>query len=175
MEEIKKHMRELEEKLLYHSKKYYDDDAPEISDYEYDMMLEELKRLEAEHPELASPSSPTRRVAGHVAEKFEKVTHEVMLGSLTDVFDKDGLYDFDRRVRESFPGLSYVTECKIDGLSCALEYNNGVFVRGATRGDGYVGEDVTQNLLTIRSIPLTIPEKNGRVIVRGEVDRKSVV
>lgn len=169
MEEIKKHMRELEEKLLYHSKKYYDDDAPEISDYEYDMMLEELKRLEAEHPELASPSSPTRRVAGHVAEKFEKVTHEVMLGSLTDVFDKDGLYDFDRRVRESFPGLSYVTECKIDGLSCALEYNNGVFVRGATRGDGYVGEDVTQNLLTIRSIPLTIPEKNGRVIVRGEV------
>ena len=169
MEEIKKHMRELEEKLLYHSKKYYDDDAPEISDYEYDMMLEELKRLEAEHPELASPSSPTRRVAGHVAEKFEKVTHEVMLGSLTDVFDKDGLYDFDRRVRESFPVLSYVTECKIDGLSCALEYNNGVFVRGATRGDGYVGEDVTQNLLTIRSIPLTIPEKNGRVIVRGEV------
>ena len=169
MEEIKKHMRGLEEKLLYHSKKYYDDDAPEISDYEYDMMLEELKRLEAEHPELASPSSPTRRVAGHVAEKFEKVTHEVMLGSFTDVFDKDGLYDFDRRVRESFPGLSYVTECKIDGLSCALEYNNGVFVRGATRGDGYVGEDVTQNLLTIRSIPLTIPEKNGRVIVRGEV------
>ena len=169
MEEIKKHMRELEEKLLYHSKKYYDDDAPEISDYEYDMMLEELKRLEAEHPELASPSSPTRRVAGHVAEKFEKVTHEVMLGSLTDVFDKDGLYDFDRRVRERFPGLSYVTECKIDGLSCALEYNNGVFVRCATRGDGYVGEDVTQNLLTIRSIPLTIPEKNGRVIVRGEV------
>lgn len=142
MEEIKKHMRELEEKLLYHSKKYYDDDAPEISDYEYDMMLEELKRLEAEHPELASPSSPTRRVAGHVAEKFEKVTHEVMLGSLTDVFDKDGLYDFDRRVRESFPGLSYVTECKIDGLSCALEYNNGVFVRGATRGDGYVGEEI---------------------------------
>ena len=169
MEEIKKHMRELEEKLLYHSKKYYDDDAPEISDYEYDMMLEELKRLEADHPELASPSSPTRRVAGHVAEKFEKVTHEVMLGSLTDVFDKNGLYDFDRRVRESFPRLSYVTECKIDGLSCALEYNNGVFVRGATRGDGYVGEDVTQNLLTIRSIPLTIPEKNGRVIVRGEV------
>ena len=104
MEEIKKHMRELEEKLLYHSKKYYDDDAPEISDYEYDMMLEELKRLEAEHPELASPSSPTRRVAGHVAEKFEKVTHEVMLGSLTDVFDKDGLYDFDRRVRETSPG-----------------------------------------------------------------------
>ena len=169
IDNYKKHMRELEEKLLYHSKKYYDDDAPEISDYEYDMMLEELKRLEAEHPELASPSSPTRRVAGHVAEKFEKVTHEVMLGSLTDVFDKDGLYDFDRRVRESFPGLSYVTECKIDGLSCALEYNNGVFVRGATRGDGYVGEDVTQNLLTIRSIPLTIPEKNGRVIVRGEV------
>ena len=162
-------MRELEEKLLYHSKKYYDDDAPEIPDYEYDMMLEELKGLEAEHPELASPSSPTRRVAGHVAERFEKVTHEVMLGSLTDVFDKNGLYDFDRRVRESFPGLSYVTECKIDGLSCALEYNNGVFVRGATRGDGYVGEDVTQNLLTIRSIPLTIPEKNGRVIVRGEV------
>ena len=169
MEEIKKHMRELEEKLLYHSKKYYDDDAPEISDYEYDMMLEELKGLEAEHPELASPSSPTRRVAGHAAEKFEKVTHEVMLGSLTDVFDKDGLYDFDKRVRESFPGLSYVTECKIDGLSCALEYNNGVFVRGATRGDGYVGEDVTRNLLTIRSVPLTIPEKNGRVIVRGEV------
>lgn len=167
--DIKQEMRELEEQLLYHAKKYYDEDAPEISDYEYDALLERLKRLEAQHPELASPSSPTRRVTGHVADRFEKVTHEVPLGSLTDVFDKDGLLEFDGRVRETFPDLSYVTECKIDGLSCALEYVDGVFTRGATRGDGYIGEDVTQNLLTIHSIPLSIPQKRGRVIVRGEV------
>ncbi len=167
--DIKQEMRELEEQLLYHAKKYYDDDAPEISDYEYDALLERLKRLEEQYPELASPSSPTRRVTGHVADRFEKVTHEVPLGSLTDVFDKDGLLEFDSRVRETFPNLSYVTECKIDGLSCALEYVDGVFTRGATRGDGYIGEDVTQNLLTIHSIPLSIPQKKGRVIVRGEV------
>ncbi len=162
-------MRELEKQLLYHAKKYYDEDSPEISDYDYDMLLEELKALEAEHPELASPSSPTRRVAGHVAEKFEKFSHEVPLGSLTDVFEKQGLVDFDAKIKELYPNATYVTECKIDGLSCALEYQNGVFVKGATRGDGFVGEDVTQNLLTIRSIPLSIPQKQGRVIVRGEV------
>ena len=166
--DYKKEMQELEALLLYHAKKYYDEDSPEISDYEYDMLLEKLKKLESEHPELASPSSPTRRVAGSVADKFEKVSHEIPLGSLTDVFDKQSLVDFDNKVRESFPELSYVTECKIDGLSCALEYNNGVFVRGATRGNGYVGEDVTQNLLTIHSIPLSIPA-SGRIIVRGEV------
>jgi len=167
--DIKQEMRELEEQLLYHAKKYYDEDSPEISDYEYDALLEKLKKLEEQHPELVSPSSPTRRVTGHVADRFEKVTHEVPLGSLTDVFDKDGLLEFDGRVRETFPDLSYVTECKIDGLSCALEYVDGVFTRGATRGDGYIGEDVTQNLLTIHSIPLSIPQKSGRVIVRGEV------
>lgn len=166
--DYKKEMQELEALLLYHAKKYYDEDSPEISDYEYDMLLEKLKKLESEHPELASPSSPTRRVTGSVADKFEKVSHEIPLGSLTDVFDKQSLVDFDNKVRESFPELSYVTECKIDGLSCALEYNNGVFVRGATRGNGYVGEDVTQNLLTIHSIPLSIPA-SGRIIVRGEV------
>lgn len=172
--DLKKEMEELEALLLYHAKKYYDEDSPEISDYEYDMLLEKLKRLESEHPELASPSSPTRRVAGGVADKFEKVNHEIPLGSLTDVFDKQSLIDFDNKVRETFPELSYVTECKIDGLSCALEYNNGVFVRGATRGNGYIGEDVTQNLLTIHSIPLSIPA-SGRIIVRGEVYMKKKV
>ncbi len=167
--DVLKKMRELEETLLYHAKKYYDQDSPEISDYEYDMLLEELKRLEAENPRLASPSSPTRRVAGTVSEGFEKYSHAVPLGSLTDVFEKQGLYEFDKKLRESYPNITYVTECKIDGLSCALEYENGVFVRGATRGDGFVGEDVTQNLLTVQSIPLTIPQKSGKVIVRGEV------
>ncbi|MBR5031295.1 MAG: NAD-dependent DNA ligase LigA, partial [Clostridia bacterium] len=168
-EDIKKTMRSLEAQIEYHSKKYYDEDAPEISDYEYDMMFEKLKLLEAEHPELASPASPTHRVGGHVAERFEKVTHPVRLGSLTDVFDYEGVRAFAEPLINERPGLGFCVENKIDGLSVALEYRDGVFVRGATRGDGLVGEDVTQNLKTVRSIPLKLTEPLPHIIVRGEV------
>ena len=168
-EDIKKTMRSLEAQIEYHSKKYYDEDAPEISDYEYDIMFEKLKLLEAEHPELASPASPTHRVGGHVAERFEKVTHPVRLGSLTDVFDYEGVRAFAEPLINERPGLGFCVENKIDGLSVALEYRDGVFVRGATRGDGLVGEDVTQNLKTVRSIPLKLTEPLPHIIVRGEV------
>ncbi|MEG2117855.1 MAG: NAD-dependent DNA ligase LigA, partial [Clostridia bacterium] len=121
------------------------------------------------YPELISLSSPTRRISGHISEKFNKYSHSVHMGSLTDVFDFDGVMDFDKKIKSEFPDATYVTECKIDGLSVSLEYIDGVFVRGATRGNGYIGEDVTQNLLTIRSIPLVLTEKVKRLIVRGEV------
>ena len=169
MNETEKLMRSLEEQLVYHSKKYYDDDEPEISDYEYDMMFERLKKLEEEYPEYASLSSPTKRVGGHVAERFEKVTHPVRLGSLTDVFDYEGVGAFERSMKEKYPDDDFVVEYKIDGLSVALEYIDGVFVKGATRGDGLVGEDVTENLKTVRSIPLVLNEKLPHLIVRGEV------
>lgn len=169
MEKIIEEMRSLEKQIEYHSKKYYDEDSPEISDYEYDMLFERLKALESQYPQYASPASPTHRVGGHVAEKFEKVSHPVRLGSLTDVFDYQGVADFYRRVKAQFNDADFVVECKIDGLSVALEYIDGIFVRGATRGDGLVGEDVTQNLKTIRSIPLRLNKKIPRIIVRGEV------
>ena len=169
MNETEKLMRSLEEQLVYHSKKYYDEDSPEISDYEYDMMFDRLKKLEEEYPQYASLSSPTKRVGGHVAEKFEKVTHPVRLGSLTDVFDYDGVKAFERAMKERYPDAKFVVEYKIDGLSVALEYIDGVFVKGATRGDGLVGEDVTENLKTVRSIPLELNEKLPHLIVRGEV------
>lgn len=169
MDEIEREMRSLEEQITYHSKKYYDEDKPEISDYDYDMLFERLKTLEAAYPQYASPSSPIKRVGGHIAEKFEKVTHAVRLGSLTDVFDYSGVADFYQRTQSLYPGADYAVECKIDGLSVALEYTDGVFVKGATRGDGLIGEDVTENLKTVRSIPLAINEKLPRLIVRGEV------
>ncbi|MBO4501440.1 MAG: NAD-dependent DNA ligase LigA [Clostridia bacterium] len=168
-EDVVKTMRSLEAQLEYHSKKYYDEDAPEISDYEYDMMFEKLKLLESEYPQFASPSSPTHRVGGHVAERFEKVTHAVRLGSLTDVFDYAGVRDFAEKILAEYPKCEFCVENKIDGLSVALEYENGVFVRGATRGDGLVGEDVTENLKTVRSIPLRLNEPLPHIIVRGEV------
>jgi len=168
-EDVVKNMRSLEALIEYHSKKYYDEDAPEISDYEYDMMFEKLKTLEAEYPQFASPASPTRRVGGHVAERFEKVSHPVRLGSLTDVFDLDGVRGFVDPILENYPQTDFCVENKIDGLSVALEYADGVFVRGATRGDGLVGEDVTENLKTVRSIPLRLTEPLPRIIVRGEV------
>lgn len=169
MEKIIQEMRRLEGLIEYHSKKYHDEDSPEISDYEYDRLFERLKTLEKEYPRFASPNSPTFRVGGHVAEKFEKVSHPVRLGSLTDVFDYEGVADFYRRVKTQFPDADFVVECKIDGLSVALEYIDGIFVRGATRGNGLVGEDVTRNLKTIRSVPLVINQKLPRLIVRGEV------
>lgn len=164
-EEIAYLTRELER----HNHLYYVLDAPQIPDYEYDRMLRRLETLEKEHPELASPLSPTRRVGGEALPQFEKVRHEVPLESLQDVFSMEELEEFDGRVRESVQAVEYTVEPKVDGLSVALEYADGRFVRGATRGDGTVGEDVTENLKTIRSIPLTLEDAPGRLIVRGEV------
>ena len=149
---------------------YYVLDNPSMSDYDYDHKLRHLEALETAHPELKTPDSPTQRVGGKVAEGFAEVVHEVPLESLQDVFSTDELADFDQRVREAVPsGIEYDVEPKVDGLSVALEYENGLFVRGATRGDGRVGEDVTENLRTIRSIPMRLPEALPRLIVRGEV------
>ena len=167
-EEIAKKIEKLRAKLLYHAKKYYVEDAPEISDYEYDMMYAELLRLEAEHPELDDPSSPTHRVGGKALEKFEKVVHRVRMDSLSDVFSFDELEEFLERVRKAIPDPVYSVEPKIDGLSVSLRYEKGVFVQGATRGDGEIGEDVTQNLRTVFSIPMKLTEPLT-LTVRGEV------
>lgn len=147
---------------------YYVLDAPTMSDYDFDHKLRRLEELETAHPELLTPDSPTQRVGGKVADGFTEVVHRVPLESLQDVFSLEELAEFDQRVRESVPEADYDVEPKVDGLSVALEYENGVFVRGATRGDGRVGEDVTENLRTIRSIPLRLPEVLPRLIVRGE-------
>ncbi|MBO7737727.1 MAG: NAD-dependent DNA ligase LigA, partial [Clostridia bacterium] len=153
---IEKEMRELEKALEYHSKKYYEEDSPEISDYEYDAMFDRLKKLEEQYPEYASPVSMTHRVGGAVAERFEKVRHNVSLGSLTDVFSPEEVTAFCSKVKGQFSDVEFVTEAKIDGLSVALTYEEGVFVLGATRGDGEYGEDVTANLKTVRNIPLKL-------------------
>lgn len=154
----------LRKTLEYHSKKYYVEDAPEISDYEYDMLFRELEELETLHPEFFDENSPTQRVGGEALDKFEKVTHDVPMGSLTDVFSFDELRSFCDKNK----GLTYSVEPKIDGLSVSLVYDGGRLVRGATRGNGLIGENVTQNLKTIRSIPLTIVY-TGHLEVRGEV------
>lgn len=164
-EQISLLRRELEQ----HNYNYYVLDKPTISDFEYDKMLRSLEELEQENPDLITPDSPTQRVGGKALDSFEKVTHRVSLESLQDVFDFDELADFDRRVREIAPDAAYIVEPKVDGLSVALEYENGVFVRGATRGDGVVGEDVTENLRTIKSIPLRLEGAPPVLIVRGEV------
>ena len=148
---------------------YYVLDKPTMSDYDYDHKLRRLEELEAAHPERITPDSPTQRVGGQALESFTQVVHRVPLESLQDVFDFEELKAFDQRVRGVTPEADYVVEPKVDGLSVALEYENGLFVRGATRGDGQVGEDVTENLRTIRSIPLRIPDAPPRLIVRGEV------
>ena len=168
MGNIEEKLRILRAKLLYHAKRYYVDDDPEISDYEYDMMYAELLKLEAEHPEYFDPESPSQRVGGKPLDKFEKVTHAVQMNSLSDVFSFDELTDFYTRVAQSVSGAVYSVEPKIDGLSVSLRYENGVFVQGATRGDGFVGEDVTQNLRTIFSIPMRLAEPLN-LTVRGEV------
>jgi len=154
----------LRKTLEYHSRKYYVEDSPEISDYEYDMLFRELENLEEQYPEFKSDNSPTQRVGGKALDKFEKVKHDVSLGSLTDVFSFDELRAFYNKNQKN----EYSIEPKIDGLSVSLVYDNGYLVRGATRGDGLVGENVTQNIKTIRSIPLTINYK-GHLEVRGEV------
>ena len=148
---------------------YYVMDNPTMSDYDYDHQLRRLEELEAAHPELVTPDSPTQRVGGQVQEGFQPVTHQVPLESLQDVFDLRELSEFDQRVRGAVPEAEYDVEPKVDGLSVALEYVDGAFVRGATRGDGRVGEDVTANLKTIRAIPLKLPEPVPHLIVRGEV------
>lgn len=171
-EEAKKRIEDLREQAEYHAKKYYDEDKPEISDFEYDMLMVELRNLEKEYPEFSSKESLTQKVGGHVKEGFKKVEHEVPLQSLQDVFDLVEVEEFDKRVRklaeENNIDLKYVVETKIDGLSAALEYKDGILVRGATRGNGLVGEDVTENLKTIKTIPQVLKDKID-IIVRGEV------
>lgn len=149
--------------------RYYVLDDPNMPDFEYDRLLRELEDLEREYPELARPDSPTVRVGGEALSKFDKVVHPVPLMSLQDVFSLEELAEFLTKILEEHPGTEFSVEPKIDGLSVALEYENGHFVRGATRGDGEVGEDVTENLKTIRSIPMVIPNAPPRLIVRGEV------
>ena len=168
MENVEQTLRELRAKLLYHAKRYYVEDDPEISDYEYDMMYAQLLKLEAEHPEFFDPTSPSQRVGGKPLDKFEKVTHAVQMNSLSDVFSFDELREFLDRVAATVPEAVYSIEPKIDGLSVSLRYENGIFVQGATRGDGFVGEDVTQNLKTIFSIPMQLSEPLN-LTVRGEV------
>ena len=165
----KERIKELTDLLNEANTKYYVLDAPEMPDFEYDRLLRELEELEAANPELAMPDSPTRRVGGEALSQFEKVQHPVPLRSLQDVFSTEELQEFLDKMKEAYPSAEFSVEPKIDGLSVALEYENGTFVRGATRGDGQIGEDVTENLKTIRSIPMTIPDAPGRLIVRGEV------
>ena len=162
-------VKELTKQLEYHNNLYYNMDEPEISDFEYDKMLRELENLEEQFPTLKSPLSPTNRVGGNAGEKFSPVTHTVVMESLHDSFSHDELRDFDRKVREVSPNVQYVVEPKFDGLSVSCEYENGVFVRGSTRGDGTTGEDVTDNLMTIKSLPKRIANAPEYLEVRGEV------
>ena len=168
-EEARRLIEEYREKIAYHSRLYYEEDAPKISDFEYDAMFRTLQELEAQFPEFDSPTSPTKRVGGVASERFAKVTHTVQMGSLGDVFTAEELSDFCARCEDVVGDAFYSVEPKIDGLSVSLTYENGVFVRGATRGDGFVGEDVTENLRTIRDIPLSLTEPIPHLTVRGEV------
>ncbi|MCR5206966.1 MAG: NAD-dependent DNA ligase LigA [Eubacterium sp.] len=169
MENIKEKIEELRKTLKYHSDRYYLDDAPEIEDNEYDMLMRELERLEAAYPEYDDPDSPTKRVGGRADNSFESVEHTVRMESLRDAFSKEEIFDFDKKVRDTVSGVNYVVEPKIDGLSVSLEYVNGIFYRGSTRGDGDVGEDVSGNLRVIRSIPMKLKKELAYLEVRGEV------
>ena len=170
--EAENRIKELRTTLEYHARKYYDEDSPEISDFEYDMLMNELKNLEREFPEFITKDSLTQKVGGTVKEGFEKVEHEVPLQSLQDVFDYQEIYAFDKRMKKAAEEfnkpLEYVVETKIDGLSVSLEYKKGIFIRGATRGNGLIGEDVTDNLKTIKTIPQKLIEEID-ITVRGEV------
>lgn len=169
--EAKQRIDELKEILNEANRSYYILDAPEISDFEYDKLIRELIVLEEEYPEYKTQDSPSQRVGGGVLEGFEQVTHAVQMQSLTDVFDKEELFDFDNRTKASLglDTVEYVTELKIDGLSVSLEYRDGMFFRGSTRGDGNIGENITNNLRTIKSIPLKLTEQIPYLEVRGEV------
>ena len=168
-ENSKKRAEELRDILNYHSHKYYVEDSPEIEDFEYDRLMRELSDIEDKYPELVTPDSPTRRVGGNADGQFEPVEHSVQMASLQDAFSFDELYAFDKRVREVVSDAVYVVEPKIDGLSVSVEYENGIFFRGSTRGDGIVGENVSANLCTVGSIPLKIKENLPSIEVRGEV------
>lgn len=161
--------QKLREQINYYSELYYEKDDPAISDYEFDKLMHQLIDIEEEYPQLLTPDSPTHRVGGRASNSFEQVEHVVQMGSLQDVFSDEEVVDFDRRVREVVSDPIYVVEPKIDGLSVSLEYRDGVLVRGSTRGDGFVGEDVTENIRTIRSVPLRLKRDIPFVEVRGEV------
>lgn len=165
----KERIKDLTTLLTDANYQYYVLDDPKMQDFEYDHLLRELEELEAAHPDLALPDSPTKRVGGVALSQFEKYAHPVPLMSLQDVFSEEDLEEFLVKIKGEYQDAAFSVEPKIDGLSVALEYENGAFIRGATRGDGNVGEDVTENLKTIRSIPMTIPDAPARLIVRGEV------
>ena len=169
LSEARKHAEELRAIIEKNNRLYYDQDAPELEDFEYDALTRELKAIEAEYPQLVTASSPTQHVGGTASSKFSKVTHAVKMESLQDAFSLDELRDFDARVREAGVTPQYVVEAKIDGLSVSLEYRDGRLVRGSTRGDGVVGEDVTENLATIADIPKTLHGAPAFLEVRGEV------
>lgn len=162
-------LEQLKKTIAYHSNLYYQENRTEISDYEYDMLVNRVKSIENEFPQLITADSPTQKVQGMASSSFEKVVHTVKMESLLDAFSYDELRDFDRKVKDAVGKAQYVVETKIDGLSMSLEYVNGVFTRGSTRGDGTVGEDVTQNLATIKSIPKRIENAPRFLEVRGEV------
>ncbi|MDD4808231.1 MAG: NAD-dependent DNA ligase LigA, partial [Oscillospiraceae bacterium] len=168
-EEAQKKVVELREQIRYHNRKYYVEDAPDIDDYTYDILYRQLQNLEAAFPELRTPDSPTQQVGGAALPQFSKVHHQVVMESLHDSFSHAELQEFDRRVRDEVSPVTYVVEPKFDGLSVSLEYRDGIFVRGSTRGDGTVGEDVTENLRTIRTIPKTLTQQIQYLEVRGEV------
>lgn len=167
--EAKKRIQALRKTIEYNNRLYYDQDAPELEDFEYDALTRELKTLEQEFPEFAAAASPTQKVGGTASLQFEKVAHAVKMESLQDVFSREEVEDFLRRVKEESPEADFVVESKIDGLSVSLEYRGGEFVRGSTRGDGVVGEDVTANLRTIKDIPKTLKNAPSFLEVRGEV------
>ena len=169
LEQAAKRVEELRAVIEKNNRLYYDQDAPELEDFEYDALTRELKALEAQFPQLVTASSPTQKVGGTASSKLPKVTHAVKMESLLDAFSFDELRDFDRRVREAGVEPEYVVEIKIDGLSCSLEYENGELVRASTRGDGVVGEDVTANVRAIRSIPKKLKDAPEFLEVRGEV------
>ncbi len=169
LQEAEKQIAQLREQLAYYGQKYYVEDAPEIEDYEYDQLYRKLEELEAQFPQLVSSDSPTQKVGGPALNTFAPVEHTVPMESLHDSFSEEELRDFDRRVREACPQVQYVVEPKFDGLSVALEYRDGVLVRGSTRGDGLVGEDVTANIRTIRTVPKKLTQPVPFLEVRGEV------
>lgn len=169
MDNIIKELSQLKKEIQEHNRRYYVEDSPSVSDYEYDMLMRRLKEIEKEHPELITSDSPTQRVGGQALSAFESVRHEIPMDSLQDVFSEEELCEFDNRVKATFPDAEYAVELKVDGLSVAVEYENGILVRGVTRGDGITGEDVTSNIKTIKSLPLSIEDAPRRLIVRGEV------
>lgn len=167
--DIQQEINSLREEIHRHNIAYYDNDAPTISDFEYDALMRRLIELETAHPELITPDSPTQRVGGSASRRFAEVRHEVPLESLMDVFSREETEAFLARVCESEPEARFTVEPKVDGLSVAVEYRGGALYRGATRGDGITGEDVTANLMTVRSLPKRIESAPDRIIVRGEV------